>query len=139
MKLPTAERSKLLGTGETDLTLRGDFVYETRSFGVFAGGGRAFTGKSELFPLQDRWQLAAGAYAPIGRRLTIGALYDWREPLVVRSGAISEVTTYVSMRVTSRLSVLGYTVAGLSDSSPDFGAGLRLSVDFDLGRPRGIE
>ncbi|GAB4519420.1 MAG: hypothetical protein Kow00133_05110 [Amphiplicatus sp.] len=132
-KLPAGNVDKLIGTGRADLTLQADLVYETRRFGVVAGAGRTFVGKTPRFDLQDRWRLSAGVYAPVGRRLTVGALYDWREPLVVGSDDISEVTTYVSMRINRRLSVLAYSVTGFSDASPDIGAGLRLAVDFDFG------
>lgn len=138
LKLPTGDADKLIGTGETDLTLRSDLVYEAPGFGVFAGGGYSHTGKSERFDLMDRWQFSAGVYKPIGPRFTLGVIYDWREPLVVNSGEISEITSYLSMQVSDRFSVLAYSVTGLSEASPDIGAGLRLAVDFDVGFPRGF-
>lgn len=136
VKLPTGDVDKLIGTGQTDVSLRSDFVYEGDRIGVFAGAGYVVTGKSPLFELQDRWQLSAGVYAPIGRKLTIGAMYDWRSPLVVDSTAISEVTPYLSMQVSSRFNVLAYAVAGFSEASPGYGAGLRFAVDFDAKRRR---
>jgi len=136
LKLPTGDPDKLIGTGETDVTLRSDLVYEGRDLGVFAGGGYSHTGKSERFDLMDRWQFSAGVYKPIGRRITLGVLYDWREPLLVNSGKISEITSYVSVQFDNRFSVLAYSVTGLSEASPDFGVGLRLAVDFDVGAPR---
>lgn len=134
VKLPTGDVDKLIGTGQTDVSLRSDFVYEGDRVGVFAGGGYVFTGKSRLFDLQDRWQFSAGVYAPLGRKLTIGAMYDWRSPLVVDSGAISELTPYISVQASSRFNVLAYAVAGFSEASPGYGAGLRFAVDFDAGR-----
>ncbi|MBB5518387.1 hypothetical protein [Amphiplicatus metriothermophilus] len=132
-KLPVGDVDKLIGTGRTDITMQADFIYETRRFGFVIGGGRTFVGKTPRFELQDRWRLSAAAYAPVGRRFTVGALYDWREPVLVGSDDISEVTTYVSARINSRLSVLAYSVTGLSDASPDIGAGIRFSIDFDVG------
>ncbi len=136
LKLPTGDPDKLIGTGETDVTLRSDLVYEGRDLGVFVGGGYSHTGKSERFDLMDRWQFSAGVYKPIGRRITLGVLYDWREPLLMNSGKISEITSYVSVQFDNQFSVLAYSVTGLSEASPDFGVGLRLAVDFDVGAPR---
>lgn len=132
LKLPTGDPDALIGTGEPDITGRGDFVYEANGYGLFAGGGYAVTGRSDRFDLQNRWQISAGAYVPIGRRFTAGALYDWRQSIVADSTDISEVTTYVSLQLDQRFSILGYALAGLSDASPDFGFGVRLAVDFDV-------
>lgn len=130
LKLPTGDPQKLIGTGEPDVTLRSDLIYEAYDFGMFVGGGYTFAGKTPRFDLQDRWQFSTGAYKPLGQRFTVGVIYDWREPLIVHSKYISEITPYISARIDSRLSVLAYTVIGLSEASPDFGVGLRLAVDF---------
>lgn len=131
LKLPTADRRKLLGTGEVEGAAQLDIVYHMDAFSVIAGGGRRFTARSRVFPLDDAWLATAGAFMSAGPDITVGVLYDWREAIFLGAPAASELTSYVSVPIGARWSAVAYGVAGLSEGSPDYGFGLRFSFDFE--------
>ncbi|AKM10484.1 hypothetical protein [Croceicoccus naphthovorans] len=128
VKLPTASKSKFLGTGTTDYTLMGELLHSFGGVSVAVNGGRRFNGSNDLYPLNDVWQAGGGIYGKAGEQLTLGLGYEWREGALDTSPNRSEVTGSATYKVSPGLLLQGYGYTGLSDGSPDVGAGLQVLV-----------
>ena len=60
--------------------------------------------------------------------VVIGASADWSEARVANAPERTQVTFYSAFDVNSNARLAGYVSAGLSESAPDTGLGVRLSL-----------
>jgi hypothetical protein len=60
----------------------------------------------------------------------IGAVYDWREAASSVAEDRSEITGFYSVAAGERSQLLFYGIKGVGEGSPDWGAGLSLSMGF---------
>lgn len=127
VKFPTSAQSQHLGTGKTDVKVSADISYAVGNFVPFVNVGYRFLGDPQGFPLRDGPTASIGASAPIGSSVLIVS-YDYARASSALSADSQELFGGLSVPVTQRLTVTGYGVAGLSKGSPDFGAGLLLTV-----------
>ncbi len=135
VKIPTADEDKGLGTGEADYTIQGDITKMFGSAYIFGGGGRKFVGESAQFQLDDIWLFNIGAGYQINKKFGIGAAYDFRES-ASSSQNPSEVSGYLTYKVTDAVSTLLYGVTGFTDGSPDASVGLQVSYGFEPFKTR---
>ncbi|WP_066555550.1 hypothetical protein [Croceicoccus bisphenolivorans] len=126
VKLPTASKSKFLGTGTTDFTAEGELLHSFGAVSAAVRGGRRFNGSNELYPLQDVWQAGAGIYAKAGPQLSLGLDYEWREGALTTSPDRSEATASATYKVSPALLLQGYGYTGFADGSPDAGGGIQI-------------
>lgn len=135
-KLVTADRDDdLLTTGNPDYTFQA---------GLFAPAGRArfagtlgWTRKGDLrvrddsgawteLDAEDPLSATVGLAFPAGAPVQWGADVYWREPLLADADAALELTAFLVRRgPRARMSV--YVLAGFTDASPEFGAGIAFS------------
>ncbi|HEY5657368.1 MAG TPA: hypothetical protein VIY27_06225 [Myxococcota bacterium] len=127
VKIPTASASDGLGTGKVDVTLWSELWLPVGDFSLRSGGGYRFMGGEDL---SNRWLASAGCGYRFGDSLSAGLDYDFREAAVTGVENAHELVPYVSLRLGRHVRLEPYAVAGLSDASPDWGAGvtLRFSV-----------
>ena len=135
-KLVTADRNDdLITTGSADYFARLD---------AFALAGRAnltaslaWTRKGDIhvrddtgvwtsLDVDDPLAATAGASFPAGAPTRAGAELYWRQGLYAGADAATEARAFVTHRA-GALRVRFYALAGFSDASPDFGAGVALS------------
>ncbi len=128
VKLPTASKSKRLGTGKVDFTAAADFGKDIGPASLYVHGRRRFAGNSAVTPVRDTWGAGAGASIKASDGVTLGADYDWQQSAIVGRGASQEVTAWASFRVADGLSLSAFGSTGLNSNSTDFAAGLTLSV-----------
>lgn len=137
VKLPTADEDDALGTGETDGAVAVDVAWYGANITPFARIGYRFLGDptftDELgeftVDLQNGFTGSAGLSVPIGRT-TATLAYDYLQGSVEGVDDIHELSASVAVPVTSALTLSGYGVAGLTDSSPDIAIGLTLRYTF---------
>lgn len=130
--LPTGDEEKDLGTGETDYTATVEIGRDGDFGGIYAQGGYKVRGGD----LRENGALALiGAYARAGKSTLIGADVSWSEAASTLSEDASIATGYVSFRMTDSVRFSLYAESGLSDSSPDFGAGIGLTWQTNFRRP----
>ena len=130
--LPTGDETKDLGTGETDFTLSGEFGRDFDGGGVYAFGGYKQRGGT----LRENGALAGlGGYGRVGNGTLIGVDATWSEASRTGLDDSAEITAYTSFRVSDDVRLSLYALTGLTDNSPDFGAGLSLSWRTDFRRP----
>lgn len=129
VKLPTASRSKNIGTGKVDWTTGVDLIKDIGSTSVYIGGRRRFTGSSAAKPLRDVWGFGGGASVRTGKLLTVGADYDWQQSSAIAgSGPSSEITGWGSFRMNSKTRLMVYASKGFTTNSADFAGGMAISI-----------
>src|SRR5262249_23652962 len=130
VKFPTADDDKGLGTGKMD----GGFGVEwDKSFGaffIFGDVSYIFMGSPAGQNFRDRPGASGGAGYRITPNLTISTLLDWRRSLVKGNDDPLELNGMLTYKVTRTFSVTPNVFVGLTNGSPDWGAGVELSWKF---------
>ena len=128
VKFGTADRDEGLGTGENDFILETDLSKRFGRFTPFGALGYRFVGDPPGLDLRDAWLARTGLNYRVRDHLESGLIYSWRQASSRTSGDSHVLMPYASWRLGKRFSVMPYSLVGLSTNSPDFGAGLQLSV-----------
>ena len=126
-KIPTADETRDLGTGETDYGFQLDFYTTLDRNTWLSTFGYRNRGKTPLYDLENSSFASLGYMRQYGERMYAGLIYDYRERASSNSFESHEVMPFVSYNVTDKLSLMAYTVAGFTDSSADRTFGLQLS------------
>ena len=126
VKLGTADFDKGLGTGETDFTLQADLLKFINETTLLFSAGYKFRGDPAGVDLENTAIASLGITQKFSDRTRAGLFFDYRESSITGRDSMREVTGYLSRRVNDSWKVQMYVLAGLSDSSPDWGAGLHV-------------
>lgn len=130
VKVATADEDKGLGTGANDYGAAVD-VY--RSVGaattLFAGVGYTVLGDSDYIEVDSVMNGNLGFSHKTGEN-SAGLMYDYREAVSAASDARSEVTGFYIIPTSESGKLQLYASKGLSDGSPDWGAGLNFIAGF---------
>jgi hypothetical protein len=130
VKFPTASETKALGSGKTDFALQVEAEQTIGVAYVNGGVGHKWLGDPAGIDLRNVWYgSVGGGYRP-SAATTVGISYDYARS--ARSGGIAaqEVSLYASQRVSKNVKLNGSIYKGLSDGSPDWGAGVGLAYNF---------
>lgn len=127
VKVPTASRSKGLGTGKVDVSVAAEVSKSIGAVTPFIKGGYRFPGDPTGIDLHNAFFGSAGASVSIGKALLMGS-YDYRAAASDFSKDSHEMFGAVSGPVSDRLSLTLYGTAGLSKGAPDYGAGLMVTI-----------
>lgn len=127
VRFPTGDETDGLGTGETDYSLLANLNKDFEDIGVYIEGGRRFLGSSPTNQRQDGWVAGAGISHEITDDTEIGASFSWREAAFDTNPDPADISAFIRFGVAEDLRMSVRTMAGLSDGSPNFGAGLTLS------------
>jgi hypothetical protein len=130
VKLPTADESKGLGTGQADYTAQLDAFFSRGPFTPFGMVGYRFRGSSTVLPLKDGVVASAGLSARASNILSAGVSYDYRQAATATTSAVSEVSPFVIFKPAKPWSIDFYGTIGFSTASPDAGGGLQLKRVF---------
>lgn len=125
-KIPTASESEGLGTGKLDGTLAFDLVRPIGRWSLLGYGGHTWRGASPRLLKTSTWNASAGADYRLATRWNAGAMVDWRQ--LGFSSDTTSIYTYARYRITSLISVTGYSIAGLDRNSPDYSIGMQFSL-----------
>jgi hypothetical protein len=125
-KIATADEDKGLGTGANDYGLALDLYRAVGDATVFGGVGYTLLGDSEFIDTRDVFNANVGASWQVGNG-SLGAMYDWRAAASDTADDRSEITGFYSLRSGESTKWQFYATKGLSDGSPDWGAGIALS------------
>lgn len=130
VKFGTADENKGLGTGEEDFSVRADLFRFFDRFTAFGSVGYSVRGDPAAVDLNDVFFGSIGGTVQAGRRTRLGLFYDYQESSLPGADALQELSASFSSRLGDSWWTTGYVLAGFSDSSPDWGAGLALTVGF---------
>lgn len=127
VKLGTADEEKGLGTGEDDYSVQID-GYKTfgRLTYLLTTGYRVY-GDLPDFELDDVFFGSVGAVYKVKPDVSGGLVYDFREKIAVDGDAVSELTAFITQKMSGDRKIQGYVVGGLSDASPDWGMGVMIT------------
>lgn len=132
VSLPTGDEAKDLGTGEIDVSVNAELGADTDFGGVYLQGGYKQRGGALR---EDGAQAVAGAYARLTDGVLFGADVSWAEASRLGADDFSSATAYTSFRLTESLRLSLFAETGLTDASPDFGAGIGLTWKTNFRRP----
>lgn len=126
-KFGTADEDKGLGTGQTDYALQSEWYKDFERVALFGTLGYKVYGDPPGADLDDVAFASLGGDYRFATATRTGLIYDYRESAVAGGDALQELTLFVSFATGNGMSLQPYVLAGLSDSSPDWGAGVMVS------------
>ena len=130
LKLPTASRSKRLGTGKVDVTLSADLVKDVGPASFYIHGRRKFAGEPADSTIRSTWGAGGGASVRVAPGVAIGADYDWQQSAFAGRQASSEATAWAYTRLNSQIGLTLYASTGFNQNSADISGGASISVRF---------
>ncbi|MEZ5743178.1 MAG: transporter [Sphingomonadaceae bacterium] len=130
LKIPTASRSKRLGTGKFDVTLSADIVKDVGAASFYLHGRRKFAGKPTGSTIRSTWGAGGGASVRVGPGVAVGADYDWQQSAFAGRQASSEATAWAYTRLNRNLGLTLYASTGFNQNSADFSGGASISYRF---------
>lgn len=131
LKLPTADKDKGLGTGETDVSIQVDMAHMLGTASVFGTVRWKKYGDPHGRDFRDPLYLSIGSGYRLRPGTTIGLAYDWRQKVSDYGSEMSEMSAFVSQKLDERWKVQGYLIHGFSDASPDWGGGVLIHRMFN--------
>jgi hypothetical protein len=126
VKFATADEDKGLGTGANDYTVQADFFKFADRVSLLGSIGYMFRGDATGVDLDNVLVAAAGVTFKVTPDVRTGLVFDFRESAISGGDSVRELTGFVSRRVAENWRMQGFVLAGFSDSSPDWGAGLQI-------------
>lgn len=123
VRIPTADADRSLGIDDTALatsaTLAHSFAGQTAVYGSI-GLEHAFESQANAFFAQ------IGAETYVMPRVLLGSSVDWAQANSELRRDSTQATLYAGYDASTELRFLAYGTAGLTDTSPDLGVGLRV-------------
>lgn len=125
VKFPTADSE--LGTDKVDYSAQANIYHVIPGgFFLFASAGYHWLGDYPAFPLDDGVFGVAGISYALGEVTSLGLTVLYHQKYLRSMDDLLTVTPSASWTLTSNVRLIGFGIWGLSDSSPDYGNGLRL-------------
>jgi len=128
LKVPTASRHDGLGTGEVDYSLGAEI---SKSFGIispFVGVAYTMPGDPKGYDLRNSFSARGGIAAMLAPRVRGYVSYGYAQSLSHLIANERQISTGINAGLSNRLSLGLFGTAGLSQGSPDVGAGVQLGV-----------
>ena len=125
----TADEAKGLGTGENDYAAQLDLTKNAGDWILSGAGGYLVTGD----PAGIDYKNVFYGWFDAGYRfdvLTIGAVINAQQAIISANDGPAYLTGYVTNRLAEDVRLTTYLLRGLSDASPDWGAGIVLTREF---------
>lgn len=129
VKVATADEDKGLGTGANDYGLALDLYRSVGAATVFGGVGYTVLGDSQYIQTDGVANANLGASWTAGNG-SVGVMYDWRAAASDTADDRSELTGFYSIKSGEAAKWQLYATRGLSDGSPEWGAGVSLTYAF---------
>lgn len=126
-KLPTADETRDLGTGELDLGYQLDFYSTLERNTYFSTLGYRQRGKTPLFDLENSFYASLGMMRQYGDNTFLGLIYDYRERASSNAFESHELMPFVSYNLGKQWNFMLYTIVGFTASSADQTFGLQAS------------
>lgn len=130
IKIPTADETRNLGTGETDYGFGVELDKQFGDLFLFADVSYTVIGNPPGQHFRDRPAASFGAGMRLSNAVTVSALIDWRRAIVSGNADPVELVGILTYKVSRVLTVSPNVSVGLSNGSPDFGVGVELAYKF---------
>lgn len=129
IKIGSADPDKGLGTGEEDYLLLASFYKFFDHFTLMGSGGFKVRGDPPGVDLNNTLLGSIGGSFAVSEVARAGISYDYREASLQDADPVSEVTVFLARRISETLYLQFFAFGGFSDSSPDWGGGLYVSIN----------
>jgi len=126
VKFGTADENKGLGTGENDYTVQADLYKFVDRFTWMGSIGYKYRGDPAAVDFDNVLLASLGGTYKFTPDVRAGLFIDYRESALSGSDSIQELSGFVSRRLGDDWKLQFYALTGFTDSSPDWGAGLRI-------------
>lgn len=126
VKFGTADAEKGLGTGETDYSVRADFLKFWDQFTLIGSLGYKYRGDTADTDFNNVMTASAGGTYKFTPKLRGGLFLDYRESAIDGSESIRELSAFLSHRASENWRLQAYVMTGFSDSSLDWGCGIQI-------------
>lgn len=130
VKLGTADEAKGLGTGQNDYSLQMDAYRPIGRLSVFGSLGHRWYGDPPGIDLKNVYYGSVGGVYRVSTAASAGVAYDFRPAITPGGGEISEVTAFITQRMTDAWKLQPYAVLGFGKASPDWGVGAQLAYSY---------
>lgn len=127
-KIPTASARKGLGTGKADYTAGAEVATRIGRVQPYAALGYTVPGDPDVFDLRNSVSARAGLGLGLSDKVTGNLAYGYARSLSPLVPDEQQIGTGLSAAIGRGFSLGVQGSAGLSDGSPDFGAGLSLGI-----------
>jgi len=126
VKFGTADAEKGLGTGETDYSVRADFLKFLDRFTLIGALGYKFRGDTADTDFNNVLTASAGGTYKFTPMLKGGLFLDYRESAISGNDSIQELSAFLSRKVSENWRLQVYVMTGFTDSSVDWGGGIQV-------------
>ncbi|MGD9965972.1 MAG: hypothetical protein AB7T59_05590 [Hyphomonadaceae bacterium] len=125
VRLPTGNEERSLGAGETVFSLAAGAAHPVgQRSAVYAAIGYTHAAESD-----DGAAFASGGFeSRIADSWVLGASGDWSDSRVAGAAGRTQLTLYSGFSLSTDVQLAAYALAGLSDTAPELGGGIRLTV-----------
>jgi hypothetical protein len=131
VKWATADSANdLITTGRNDYSLFADGLSPIGPVTLHYSLGWTRKGNPSGVDFRNPWYGSLGLSTKLDPKISLGVIYDYRQPISVGGAPIREATWYVEGAINAQYRLQLYLVSGHADASPDFGAGLTLSARY---------
>jgi hypothetical protein len=131
VKLGTADETKGLGTGQNDYSLQADLYKPLGgNLSLFGSLGHRWYGDPPGIDLKNVFYWALGGAYRFSAATSAGLAYDFRPAITAGGGEISELTAFLSRRLSREWKLQPYVVLGFGRASPDWGAGAQIAYSY---------
>lgn len=124
VKLGTADADAGLGSGENDYALEASAYQRLGHATGIATLGYELNGDPPGTNLDNVWYGTLGASMPWTQQTRAGLFFDFAQAPLAGQDGPRELSLHVAHRLDPQRSVNAYALTGLSDGSPDWGAGV---------------
>lgn len=121
VKLPTASRTKRLGTGEVDYSLGAEVSRDLGRFEPFVAAQYRLNGDRPDFDYRDTVATSVGTGVRLNRRTRASFSYDYSQSRIRGHSGFHSLDAGVSTRLSKRALWSGSALVGVSKRAPDFG------------------
>ena len=130
IKLGTADRDKLLGTGENDYAMEAGFSTPVGKTHLFGALGYQLTGDPPGVDLNNVFYGRIGNALPLQNNREVGLSMYLSEALAVGRQSFTELDIFYSAMLSRDRRIYSYFRKGFTDSSPDWGLGIRYTYQY---------
>jgi len=130
IKFATADETKGLGTGENDFSAQLDGYYSVDNTMLFATVGYKMVGSPSGVNLDNVAFGGVGVAQQFGAANSVGLMVEATQSAMAGGDGPNDATLYWAHKFSEALKMQPYVSAGLSNGSPEFGAGIMLTGTF---------
>lgn len=125
IKFPTADKNQGLGTGEFDYSLQADVSKTFDRWTPFGTVGYRYVGEPSGTHLNNIFFTSLGVSYKLQEQWRAGLIFDYRQSTSDNTADPAELTPFAVWKLRRDVALTGYGVIGLTNGSPDYGAGLQ--------------